>query len=97
MRKLIDAEKLKEHFTTAGYLPRFIRESIDVQPTAYDVDKVIKELEDLKTVKPVGRIGAPKKVTSETVRVIDQAIEIVKRGGIERDWWMREVEGHAER
>jgi hypothetical protein len=37
-----------------------IADMIEDTPTAYDVDKVVKELENLKTVKPMGSIANTK-------------------------------------
>lgn len=58
---------------------------IEEQPTAFDVEKVVKELEDLKmryyfTIANTG--DADKGYAYLNIaNVIDKAIEIVKRGG----------------
>ena len=60
---------------------------IEEQPTAFDVEKVVKELEDLKmryyfTIANTG--GADKDCAYlNTANAIDKAIEIVKRGGVD--------------
>lgn len=56
-----------------------ISEMIVEQPTAYDVDKVIEQLEEQKT---------PNKSMSKTESILrrrnfEDAIEIVKKGGVE--------------
>lgn len=54
-------------------------------PTAYDVGKVVKELEDLKMryFLTLANIGDADKDCAylNTANAIDKAIEIVKRGG----------------
>lgn len=52
---------------------------IEEQPTAYDVDKVVEQLEEKK--ENVGFIRATMKV-SAYLRGINDAIEIVKGGGV---------------
>lgn len=50
--KLIDADKLKEAINSSlntgreTFSPEIIREAIDEQPTAFDVDKVVEQLEN---------------------------------------------------
>ena len=44
---------------------------IDAQPTAYDVDKVVEELGEIKVIG------------TYPYDVVKEAIEIVKRGGID--------------
>lgn len=84
--RLIDADKLIEvlHESLEGdcdlredYEFMGIDEFIKNQPTAYDVDKVVDELEEYSNADEAERHG--------TIPVIelDDAIEIVKRGGID--------------
>lgn len=47
---------------------------IDIQPTAYDVDKVLEQLEETKAYMLYENMNAD-------VKWIDKAIEIVKAGG----------------
>ena len=54
-----------------------LEQAIEEQPTAYDVDKVVKRLEDMKYVM-MGNYGVRREVVS-----FDDLIEIVKSGGIE--------------
>lgn len=64
-----------------------ILDFIDAQPTAYDVDKVVEQLEDLKSRVPVNRVlddiinDKPKELGM--LIAYDKAIEIVKAGGID--------------
>ena len=75
-------EQLKEHslsgkmdISNAIYL-------LENQPTAYDIDKVVQELELIRAKKTCNK---EKCDTKELCRicVVDDAIEIVKRGGKE--------------
>ena len=52
---------------------------VNEQPTAYDVDKVVEQLEELKEWEDVD--GKAYYTMSEK-QVINKAIKIVKRGGI---------------
>lgn len=61
------------------------------QPTAFDVEKVVKELEDLKmcyflTIANTGDADKDYAYLNIT-NAIDKAIEIVKRGGRDEDYW----------
>lgn len=49
---------------------------IDIQPTAYDVDKVVEQLKETKAYMLYENMNAD-------VKWIEKAIEIVKAGGIE--------------
>ena len=51
---------------------------IEIQPTAYDVEKVVKELEEMKNIG-----SATKTEILITKACINRAIDIVKRGGVE--------------
>ena len=86
MSRLIDADKLK-HVVHCAYSDDLeILKKIDEQPTAFDVDKVIEQLEELKmryflTIANTGDVDkdcAYKNIAN----TIDKAIEIVKGGGI---------------
>lgn len=56
-----------------------IHDTFNAQPTAYDPDKVVEQLEDYSNVNEAERLG--------TIPVIelDDAIEIVKGGGVDAD------------
>lgn len=67
--RLINADMLNfegQHYNKSQM--KAILDFIDMQPTAYDVDKTLEELEDLKKEKDIG---------SHKVMIKD-AIEIVK-------------------
>lgn len=76
MSRLIDADKLKEAINSSlntgreTFSPEIICEAVDEQPTAFDVDKVVEQLENYLF----------EKYCIEGDTTID---EIVKGGGIE--------------
>ena len=87
--RLIDADKLKEAINSSlntgkeTFSTEIIREAIDEQPTAFDVDKVVKQLKKRKA-----KFAAlQKKYTSEYFEgetdAFEFAIKIVKEGGVE--------------
>ena len=57
---------------------------ISEQPTAYDIDKVVEKLEEIRAKKTCNK---EKCDTKEICRicVVDDAIEIVKNGGVGKD------------
>lgn len=78
MSRLIDADKLKRVIHCAYSDDLEIIEKIDEQPTAFDVDKVVKQLEDRSALaRPVGWSKAYE------IIMLKDAIEIVKGGGAE--------------
>lgn len=89
--RLIDADKITSG-EIAKYLGRGyefcipdIEDMLKEQPTAYDVENVAKELEDLKMhyYLTIANTGDADKDCAylNTANAIDKAIEIVKRGG----------------
>lgn len=62
---------------------------IDKQPTAYDVDKVVEQLEEVEKImtSPVNKdcFGEECRASDCTVCLICKAIEIVKGGGVDAD------------
>ena len=67
------------------------------QPTAYDIDKVVEQLEKIRLKKTCNK---EKCDTKEICRicVVDDAIEIVKQGGVSDDvceWKFEETNGIA--
>lgn len=84
MGRLIDADKLKADLEKAISKNEdmdcldFLRAAsvIDAQPTAYDLDKVVDQLNDKYRVVRTDE-------DLEWNRAIEKAIEIVKGGGIE--------------
>lgn len=83
--ELIDADALKEYCIRASKSDDDFRRVslatlasvIDVQPAAYDVDKVVEQLEAYSNADEAERLG-----TMPVVELAD-AIKIVKGGGVE--------------
>ena len=92
---LIDADALKEYCMNASKSDDDFRRVslatlasvIDAQPIAYDVDKVVQQLEKLKSLVPVNRVlddivnEKPKELGM--LMAYRKAIEIVKGGGVD--------------
>ncbi len=88
--RLIDAENLmtvtdiREDGTEITYVPY---SEIESAPTAYDPDKVVEQLEELKSQVPVNRIlddiinDKPKELGM--LIAYEKAIKIVKGGGVD--------------
>ena len=77
MSRLIDADKIIDSLGNSD-MDFAIGAVIDEQPTAFDVDKVVEELENRSTLaRPVGWSKAYE------IIMLKDAIEIVKGGGIE--------------
>lgn len=80
---LIDADALKEYCMNASKSDDDFRRVslatlasvIDAQPTAYDVDKVVEQLEELKRRYGIDEFAIK--------GIICKAIEIVKGGGVD--------------
>ena len=86
MGRLIDADELKK------YLKKYLHYGhaipwVDAQPTAYDQDKVVEQLEEVEKImtSPVNKdcFGEECRASDCTVCLISKAIEIVKGGGVE--------------
>lgn len=77
---LIDADKLKDTLLEHRYTTEHnqIFRYIDEQPTAYDVDKTVEQLKNIS----YERFGNAR-MGGENVVNLDDAIEIVKAGGID--------------
>ena len=84
--RLIDADTLKDTLLKHRYTTEHnqIFRYIDEQPTAYDADKVAEELKRIRAKKTCNK---EKCDTKEICRicVVDDAIEIVKQGGVSDD------------
>ena len=92
--RLIDADKLKEVIEKGkddnDYTCRLCMEStkeiIDEQPTVFDVDKVVEQLEELKMryFLTIANTGDTDKdcAYKNIANTIDKAVEIMKSGGI---------------
>lgn len=90
--RLINADKLKEAINSSlntgreTFSPEIMCEAVDEQPTAFDVDKVVEQLEELKmryflTIENTG--DADKDCAYKNIaNTIDKAVEIVKGGGV---------------
>ena len=99
--RLIDADKLLEEtrkdrdyaekngFLDMYYERQVLIDRIESQPIAYDVDKVVEELEELKMryFLTIANTGDEKSdFAYENVgNALDKAIEIVKHGGVSDD------------
>ena len=61
-----------------------LKKYLDLQPTAYDIDKIVEELEKIRAKETCNK---EKCDTKEICRicVVDDAIEIVKQGGVSDD------------
>lgn len=90
--RLIDAEEAKQFLKENLILPEKSYEAIistmlDAVPTAYDVDKVVEQLEDLRgneldgIRKGVSDIDLMQSIKGQNI--LNDAIEIVKSGGIQ--------------
>lgn len=86
MSRLIDADKIIDSLGNSD-MDFAIGAVIDEQPTAFDLDKVVKQLKDLKAMYwfSIANTGDKKlDVAYENVgNALDRAIEIVKGGGVE--------------
>lgn len=78
MSRLIDADKLKEYLGNR-YMPE-LKEDIDAQPTAFNVENVVKELEEW-TFNADVNIGDGT-IMNHNLIASENAIDIVKRGGV---------------
>lgn len=101
MRRLIDADLLmrkcekwlkpkapdEDEMVSVADIAVSTLMEIEEQPTAFDVEKVVKELEDLKMryFLTIANTGDADKDCAylNTANAIDKAIEIVKRGGMD--------------
>ena len=91
MSRLIDAGLLLDHLS--GRLESMkdydaIKDVVNTMPTAYDVDKVVKQLEDVgqkmsesKSIQKYGKSSPANHRYYKAVSV-KRAIEIVKGGGV---------------
>lgn len=84
MSRLIDADELIKYIkiweigTSVSSGQKEFIDCVNKQPTAFDVDKVVQQLEKRSTLaKPVGW------TKSYEIVILNDAVEIVKGGGIE--------------
>lgn len=84
--RLIDADKIIDSLGNSD-MDFAIGAVIDEQPTVFDVDKVIEQLEEVEKImtSPVTKdcFGEECRASDCTVCLISKAIEIVKGGGVE--------------
>lgn len=99
MGRLIDAETLKQELYQQWFMDILLTQTssedmfyalaqkIDQQPTAYDTDKVVEQLEEVEKImtSPVNNdcFGEECRASDCTVCLISKAIEIVKGGGVD--------------
>ena len=86
MSRLIDADKLLEELREYHPLSLSygILSDIEYCPTAYDIDKVVEQLEELEKEHPYKVIGQPDTYSQYNEAwqdCIDRVLDIVKRGG----------------
>ena len=83
MGRLIDADKLKDERRTLPMMSNWgemlISLLIDEQPTAYDIDRVIEQLENVSFVD----VDEEYADDGQRMLFLHDAIEIVNKGGIE--------------
>lgn len=94
MARLIDAEKLNFHCNYNGdcsgdvshckECDNYVLDYRDIQeyPTAYDVDKVVEQLEDRKRLMMETLKISEADIDRGRIYGMDKAIEIVKGGGL---------------
>lgn len=86
MSRLIDADKIIDSLGNSD-MDFAIGAVIDEQPTVFDLDKVVKQLKDLKAMYwvSIANTGDEKlDVAYEKVgNALDKAIELVKERGVE--------------
>ena len=86
--RLIDADKLI-HALCRDYTTgkKTLGQVIDEQPTAFDMDKIVEQLEEVEKImtSPVTEdcFGEECRSSDCTICLISKAIEIVKGGGVE--------------
>ena len=85
MSRLIDADKIIDSLGNSD-MDFAIGAVIDEQPTVFDVDKVVEQLEEVEKImtSPVTKdcFGEECRASDCTVCLISKAIEIVKGGGV---------------
>ena len=87
--RLIDADKLLnkiDAYMCGSQDVMFVKELIKEQPTAFDVDKVVEQLEKshFHTDVTFDDDGCCNDDSEEVVK-LNEAIEIIKRGGIDEE------------
>lgn len=89
--RLIDADKVIDHLEKVKKESRSLvdvahiigfQSVIDVQPTVYDVGKVVEQLEDRKSLMLETLKISEADIDRGRIYGMDKAIEIVKGGGV---------------
>lgn len=83
--RLIDADAIKwDKCEDADGNPVYVldKRDIDAQPTAYDLDKVLEQLEYQKSIWNHDEVADQKMVEAKQ-KAYDMAIKIVKGGGVD--------------
>ena len=87
--RLIDADELKRSISQNNKIPRIFQQVINAQPTVYDIDKVVEQLEELKIDIERGCVAVSNKKCNKYfdcgVCTMDRVIEIVKQGCVGTD------------
>ena len=76
----LENEKINNYETGQRETFDLITEHLDAQPTAYDPDKVVEKLEEIRAKKTCNKEKCDEKELCR-ICVVDDAIEIVKAGG----------------
>ena len=86
MSDLISRSDLIEAFDENDlFLPEVVKKLIENQPTAFDVDKVVKELEEKRTCEDFGTCNyCQYRWCPLELLDADETIDIVKRGRIKQ-------------
>lgn len=81
--RLIDADELRWAIrnNASKSVPIWVYQTIDNAPTAYDVDKVVAQLEDRKSLMLETFKISESDIDRGRIYGMDKAIEIVKAGG----------------
>lgn len=90
MSRLIDADRFKSFLQAlckAGAPYHEVIQLLDKQPTAYDVEKVVEQLEEIRSEYEVYSENAPdeelRAYRKGVMRGYEYSQDIVKRGGVE--------------
>ena len=112
MSDLISRSELIKHFEAIQQQENVVGlefiamiDEIKEQPTAYDIDKVVEKLEERKALyeRLVGYeskngTSTEKNQHIKAIDVLNDAIEIVKQGGVSDDvceWWLCDEEANV--
>ena len=90
--RLIDADAFLERIQNDAslceeieiYGLKVLKKYLDLQPTAYDIDKVVKELYEKRTEILLSN-DYECEIINYCIDNFDKAIKIVKQGGIRKD------------